>query len=141
MPTLQPEQVEEQMTVADLIEDDGRWWNHEKLVSLFTKEGVEAILNITLGKGAKDRLGRGACSRNIPKNDWDFIWRANAPHRVQLFGWKACKQAVATTRNLVKRRPNIDNYCCTCGANNEDVHHVLLSCDFVRIVWALTDLP
>ncbi|KAK4415282.1 hypothetical protein Salat_2635500 [Sesamum alatum] len=139
-----PEQANEELTIAELIErlgEDGMKTCYvllsfgmmlraadDMLVWHYLKNGRFSVRSAYNLARADTQKVRGGSSRHTRKTDWDFIWRANAPHGVQLFGWKACKQAVATTENLIKRRLYVDDFCCKCGARSEDVHHVLLGC-------------
>ncbi|KAL0410966.1 UNVERIFIED_CONTAM: hypothetical protein Slati_3686300 [Sesamum latifolium] len=161
-----PDTMNNNMRVTELIEENGRKWNEELIRKLMMPEDADVILSIPLASNTEDKLvwhlsknGRfsvrsaynlavnieelkiGGCSNSLSKNHWDFIWKSVAPHRVQLFCWKACFNALPTASNLIKRRAHIENCCLQCGSQGEDIHHILLSCHFSRLVWALSDIP
>ncbi|KAG8372762.1 hypothetical protein BUALT_Bualt12G0100500 [Buddleja alternifolia] len=56
-------------------------------------------------------------------------------------GQRTCKRAIPTVCNLRWRRVKADACCPYCGYREEDSQHTLLTCSFVRLVWALSDLP
>ncbi|KAK4419398.1 hypothetical protein Salat_2352700 [Sesamum alatum] len=83
----------------------------------------------------------GTSSSKCSHKSWDFIWKSLAPHRVQLFCWKACFNSVPTTKNLLNRRARVEDVCVRCKETGEDIYHVLLGSEFTRVVWALSNIP
>ncbi|KAL0401095.1 UNVERIFIED_CONTAM: hypothetical protein Slati_4139400 [Sesamum latifolium] len=59
----------------------------------------------------------------------------------QSFLWRACKEAIPTTSNLIRRKCAVELACMTCGNLTEDSKHALLECPFARQTWALADIP
>ncbi|KAL0413376.1 UNVERIFIED_CONTAM: hypothetical protein Sradi_1539300 [Sesamum radiatum] len=80
-------------------------------------------------------------SSSGPTADWSFVWKCSIPNKIKVFGWKACRNALATLSNLARRRVYVENYCPLCSDQKEDLQHILLYCHFARQVWALSLLP
>ncbi|KAK4404286.1 hypothetical protein Sango_0797200 [Sesamum angolense] len=75
------------------------------------------------------------------EGDSRFLCKARVPPKIQLFAWKVCQEAIPGAINLKKRGVQVEAACGRCSSGEEDTLHVLLSCEFGRQVWALSDLP
>ncbi|KAL0383012.1 UNVERIFIED_CONTAM: hypothetical protein Scaly_0588500 [Sesamum calycinum] len=68
------------------------------------------------------------------EGDWRFLWKARVPPKIQLFAWKVCQEAIPVAINLKKRGVQVEAACGRCSSGEEDMLHVLLSCEFARQV-------
>ncbi|KAL0360896.1 UNVERIFIED_CONTAM: hypothetical protein Sradi_3774100 [Sesamum radiatum] len=73
--------------------------------------------------------------------DWSFVWKCSFPNKIKVFGWKSCRNALATLSNLARRCVDVENCFPLCSHQKEDLQHILLYCQFARQVWALSLLP
>ncbi|KAL0451819.1 UNVERIFIED_CONTAM: hypothetical protein Slati_1160000 [Sesamum latifolium] len=64
----------------------------------------------------------------------------HVPPKVRMFIWRCAQGALPTSHNLSRRGIKGDENCVRCDGDVEDSSHVLFSCSFARLVWALSDL-
>ncbi|KAL0405566.1 UNVERIFIED_CONTAM: hypothetical protein Slati_3870500 [Sesamum latifolium] len=147
--------------VSGLLTEDTAW-NSELINAEFCKMDTDSILDIKVTTGEGDSLVwhfdkqgvfsvRGAYSVAIRLREeaessscamsWDFLWKSNASPRVLIFTWRCAQDALPITVRLRSRGVQLDEGCGCCGAESEDVLHVLFHCSFARLVWAISDLP
>ena len=68
------------------------------------------------------------------------IWKcANIPPRIQVFGWRLMRGAIATGMRAAARSKHIDQKCIRCG-KDEDDFHLFFECKFVQAVWFASSL-
>ncbi|KAK4434864.1 hypothetical protein Salat_0649300 [Sesamum alatum] len=145
---------------------NGQEWDVNKVRSLFSPDEASLILSIPLGRATPDSLvwhrsrqgeftvhsayslhqqifddQRASTSHRYPEDNWYFIWKHDIPPKIKMFLWRMCRKAVPTVSNLKRRRCLEEGKCIRCEELNEDEQHVLLSCSFARIVWALSNIP
>ncbi|BAS70401.1 Os01g0149300 [Oryza sativa Japonica Group] len=60
----------------------------------------------------------------------DTLWHSRVSSRVRFFMWIALKGRCLTADNLAKRNWPHDAICSLCQRENEDCHHLLVSCDY-----------
>lgn len=79
------------------------------------------------------------CGANVSfvcSNDlWKVVWGGCFPPKVQHFIWRALQGAVATNLNLFKRKSGFNSLCPICGKEDESIEHLLLTCDWVQMIW------
>nr|POE74968.1 hypothetical protein CFP56_26548 [Quercus suber] len=63
------------------------------------------------------------------------IWKLLLPCKISNFLWKACKNAIPTMTDLLRRYVADDPSCSLCAQHNEDVLHSLWSCPNLAQVW------
>ncbi|KAL0435056.1 UNVERIFIED_CONTAM: hypothetical protein Sradi_0213500 [Sesamum radiatum] len=80
-------------------------------------------------------------SASVQGNSWTFLWRSKAPPKVIMFAWRCAWNALPTVENLRRKGIRLEDGCVTCSSTNEDVLHVIRSCSFARLVWAVSGLP
>ncbi|KAK4428733.1 hypothetical protein Salat_1173200 [Sesamum alatum] len=100
----------------------------DKLIWHYANNGrftVRSVYNLARRLQQRD-MGEGSWLDK--KSHWEFIWVSCVPHRVQLFGWKACRNLLPTAENLVPRKVPIGVCCARCREAAEDLYHVFLSC-------------
>ncbi|BAS93401.1 Os05g0326900 [Oryza sativa Japonica Group] len=65
----------------------------------------------------------------------ELLWHSRAPSRVRFFMWIALKGRCLTADNLAKRNWPHDVLCPLCQREDEDCHHLFVSCDYTAAVW------
>jgi ribonuclease HI len=63
------------------------------------------------------------------------IWCWKVPLKFKLFAWLAGKDKVLTWESLRRRGWEGPGICPLCRHTQEDIHHLLIHCDFSREVW------
>ncbi|KAL0446258.1 UNVERIFIED_CONTAM: putative mitochondrial protein [Sesamum latifolium] len=155
-----PRTLQRDSKVAVLI-THSRSWNHDLITEEFLPEDAEAILSIPLTESPSadivwhfERSGRFSvksayasavqCSEeaspSMAREDWRFLWRSRVLPKVRMFMWRCGHGALPTLRNLKDRGVCPDTQCPRCDNDQEDLFHVLFTCSFARLVWALTGL-
>jgi hypothetical protein len=66
---------------------------------------------------------------------WNGIWRANVPHKIRVFMWRACSSILPTKTNLFKRGIVSSSTCPTCQDGAESVLHILWDCAYAKECW------
>ena len=66
---------------------------------------------------------------------WKKIWKLSLPCKIRNFLWRACKNAIPTMTNLLRRCVVDDPSCSLCAQHNEDVLQSLWSCPNLAQVW------
>ncbi|GKA28965.1 RNA-directed DNA polymerase, eukaryota, reverse transcriptase zinc-binding domain protein [Tanacetum coccineum] len=64
------------------------------------------------------------------------VWNSWIPRKVNVGVWRAALNRLATRDNLIRRGVVIASGSCPlCGVDDKDVHHILISCSRVLLVW------
>ncbi|KAL0312576.1 UNVERIFIED_CONTAM: hypothetical protein Sradi_5656900 [Sesamum radiatum] len=157
------------LRVADLIDPINRSWKGEVIDNLLWPEDAIIIKDIPLGRNSSpdiqvwhytksgtfsvksayhvttSLLSQYNSSKSGQSSSWSRawagIWSARVPNKIKVFLWRACKEAIPTTANLIRRKCVVDENCTSCGAPLENSKHVFLDCSFARQTWALADIP
>ena len=149
--------------VSSLIDPITRQWQTDLVDGLFGEEDAEIIKRIPLSQGAaedeifwpftssgtyscksgyrflKEEAEQAAAFQPPPLRDkqlWKTIWSMRVAQKVKNFVWRACRNALPTKKELVRRTITADPVCDRCGAAVEDPLHALWSCAELDIVWA-----
>ncbi|KAL0355136.1 UNVERIFIED_CONTAM: hypothetical protein Sradi_3960500 [Sesamum radiatum] len=125
--------------VSELIDEGGQEWKSELINLIFPANEAEVILSIPLGRSTPDRLQGSTCYQ-AKDDSWEFVWQCDAPPKVKMFIWRACKRIIPTAINLRARHCLEDTRCARCEETDEDDHHALLVCPFARMTWALSNI-
>ncbi|KAK8532542.1 hypothetical protein V6N12_053980 [Hibiscus sabdariffa] len=73
-----------------------------------------------------------------PNEDiWKVIARFKGTQRMRIFLWLACRDKIMTNYERMKRHFVSDARCGLCGADVEDVDHILTRCPNSFLVWKL----
>ncbi|KAK9020712.1 hypothetical protein V6N11_010729 [Hibiscus sabdariffa] len=71
-----------------------------------------------------------------PNEDiWKVIAQFKGTQRMQIFLWLACRDKIMTNYEQMKRHFVSDARCGLCGADVEDVDHILRHCPNSFLVW------
>ena len=127
----------ENATISTLINAGTRQWNEKLIDGIFLHEEAALIKKIPLGRAESANVlmwpyspdGRYSCksgnkflkeaadlelsSRNTEADTklWKGIWSLRIPNKVKKLLWRACRNALPTKANLV-RRTIIDDPLC-----------------------------
>ncbi|KAL5543569.1 hypothetical protein UlMin_007353 [Ulmus minor] len=155
-PRASPNHIREACMVKDLFSHSGHWDTH-KVRSIFIPEDASRILSIQLpirpsrdywcwlpassGKFSTRSFylfvnnQRLVAASNIPKKVWLSIWNANILPRHKLLWWQILSNCLPTKTRINRCIPGIDILCPLCGFGSESLLHLLLYCDFVKVIW------
>lgn len=81
------------------------------------------------------KIIRGETSRAIGNKRWEVVWITLIPQRVRMFLWLALHNYDLTNINRVVRHLIDDPRCKECGAQEEDIDHILRRCTHAREFW------
>jgi hypothetical protein len=138
--------------VANLIDEDKKFWNIQLLNAIFSPEEAKVIKGIPISPiQVKDFLiwrctsngifsvrsayhlemeynarnaGEGS-RKQSKKKIWKACWNLQSPNVVKMFLWRALNNLLPTRRNLRCRGVNLDSVCPICETKEEDITHVL----------------
>jgi len=149
--------------VAEIIDQDSRWWNIPLIEQIFPADIVEKICSLAISPGVEqdrqvwafsanglfsvrsayylelERKARQNCCSSIGLQQspiWKIIWKLKVPWVIHLFLWRACNNILPTKENLLRRKIVTDPFCPLCGREVETSGHVLWSCVAARAVWS-----
>ncbi|XP_023892982.1 uncharacterized protein LOC112004977 [Quercus suber] len=151
----------ESATVAELIDNNTRQWNSDVIDGVFAEEEAALIKQIPLSRiASEDTLiwphsqdGRYNCKsgyrflkeetevlpsqqpQNADSTLWKRLWSLKVPNKVKNLLWRACRNAMPTKANLVRRTIINDPLCERCRAAHETPLHALWTCKELDIVW------
>ncbi|XP_031099854.1 uncharacterized protein LOC116004057 [Ipomoea triloba] len=146
--------------VSGLIDPTTNSWDQEILKDIFQPNDVERILSIPISHDYEDswywygdprgcytvKQGyRRICGEvmNEPAtfDKWLPMWKIKAPPKWKAFLWRAIKDVLPTTTNLILKRVDVLPTCPMCGQSHENTMHSLVLCDFSKLVWHEASLP
>jgi hypothetical protein len=156
-------------TVSDLCIPNTKVWNISLLTTLFGAHNASLVANIPINKDNGDDMliwkhtPSGICTSKSAyqvfcpsfyglnagpyqsltpqtRKILQEIWKCgNIPPRVQVFGWRLMRGAIATGMRTAVRSNHIDPLCTRCG-NKEDDFHLFFDCKFSQAVWFASPL-
>ncbi|KAG2304136.1 hypothetical protein Bca52824_032787 [Brassica carinata] len=146
----------------------GREWNRELIENIFPPDIQEVILVTNLqGLFGEDSYSWDYTStghysvkssywvqRNIINADlrpkevnqpsldglYQQIWKLKASPKVDHFLWKCVSGSLPAAANMRKRHIAKDGCCARCGMDSESVNHILFTCPYARLVWAVSPI-
>ncbi|KAL5543030.1 hypothetical protein UlMin_010740 [Ulmus minor] len=71
----------------------------------------------------------------MPRQLWLRVWKANILPRHRILWWQAIFDYMPTRTCLNRFIPHIPTQCLLCGASDETIIHLMLNCDFAKIIW------
>ena len=152
------------LMVSELIDENSRQWNREKLFNLFAyrtrmeimaiplalvagrdklnwKENrgkvfsIKSAYQVALRLKQQDCVEHSTAARDRPI--WNKIWSFKVPPKVKNFLWHARSNILPTRDNLHRRKLHVEPGCGFCCQNSETAEYVLWTCNFAKNVWAL----
>jgi ribonuclease HI len=156
-------------TVSDLWMPNKKEWNIPLITKLFGIQNANMVAGIPINNDNGDDIliwkytSSGICTsksayqlfsptfyglnaephQTIPshlRSILQEIWKCdNIPPRVQVFGWRLLRGALATGMRAGARSKHIDPTCSRCG-KKEDDFHLFFDCKFSQAVWFASPL-
>lgn len=105
-------------------EPDSLWWTGGVASGLHSVKNIYEALTSLHGPGSDPSW-------------FNQIWRWQVPLKYKLFVWLAGKGKILTWDKLRRRGWEGPGFCSLCRHAQEDIHHLLIHCDFSRKVWHL----
>lgn len=68
------------------------------------------------------------------------IWNFETSPKVKHFLWRCLSNALPVAANMVHRHIAKDKSCSRCGAEAETVNHLLFTCPYARLIWAVANV-
>ncbi|KAK9991713.1 hypothetical protein SO802_026698 [Lithocarpus litseifolius] len=156
----------ENSTVAELINETIRLWNDELIDGVFTCKEAAMIKRIPLGKVASEDVliwphthdGRYTCKSGyrflkeetklystqqhslLNSKLWKGLWSLQVPNKVKNLMWRACRNAMPTKANLVRKKIIDDPICDRYHGAHEIALHAIWLCKEVDVIWADPEL-
>ncbi|XP_057984506.1 uncharacterized protein LOC110634296 [Hevea brasiliensis] len=115
--------------------------NEDSLVWHFDNSGLYSVRSgyrFLVSKNDLMNNSRPQQSINIPGKYWKSIWSLKVQPKIQVFFWKAMRNALPVRENLAKRSVPIHPSCPICNADIETIEHMLFWCDHARATWFLS---
>ena len=73
------------------------------------------------------------------KDFWQSIWGLRVPNKIKNFLWRACRDAIPTKANLLRRHITVNSLCERCQNEEETALHALWSCRELNSVLSQTE--
>lgn len=105
------------------VEDFPAW--HYERTGVYS---VRSAYRIALSCQASSTAGSSSSSPSGERRIWRNIWNLQAPPKVKIFAWRLARDCLATHRNRKSRKLVSDSTCRTCGGEEEDGFHAVISC-------------
>ncbi|XP_074297134.1 uncharacterized protein LOC141627817 [Silene latifolia] len=159
---------QEDLMVADLLEEHGEGWRNDHLNSLFLPFKGERIRSIRISlcrprdvwywvavkdgvltvrsayrriAGMREALEVGGASEwEKEKWLWNRLWKVPVWLRVKLFFWQLCSEALTTSANIAAQVQGECSFCPLCTICFESSIHLFRDCTFSNRVWEGTGL-
>ncbi|CAA7050210.1 unnamed protein product [Microthlaspi erraticum] len=152
-----PNLQDKDLLVSDLLLDQPRRWNKEKIENLLPHHLNDILLIRPSLTGARDSfiwiptksgdysvktgyhvaLGTtdAPAQHNHSSINWNLeIWHGRFSPKMKVFLWKIMQEALPLGDNLLSRGL-MDNACCVHCAELETTEHLFLQCAFAQRVW------
>lgn len=141
----------EVITVSDLIDQDTRSCDRQKINKVFLPFEGEQIFRIPIAKKIHDDvlswpwkkdqcyLVRSAYHLLLEKkrsqvegsskksSHWKWLWALNVPSKLKMFVWKLCHNGIPIKSGLLRRGINTDLICFMCNEKEETIAHLFLN--------------
>jgi hypothetical protein len=143
--------------VHDLLVQDMKAWDSNKIHSLFSEPVAESILKIPLFEEVQeDRLvwnfekhgsytvksgynnyikWKAADDSLRLEGEWNSLWNITAPPKTKHLLWRICRGCLPTRVRLKERHVPCPNECPFCDRHEEDELHILFNCMESKQVW------
>lgn len=69
------------------------------------------------------------------------VWKLKTARKIKHFLWQTLSGCMASASKLVERHCGTDTMCQRCGAEIEDINHILFECPPAFLCWILSSIP
>ena len=104
-----------------LHQSDTCYWNLSSTGEFSVSTAYKSFQDILDGEG---------------EHHWSFLWKWPGIQRARVFLWLAYKQRLLTNAERTRRHMTTSSCCITCGAEFEDVDHILRHCTVAQACWS-----
>lgn len=147
--------------VSELLHSDGRDWDYDKIVHIFSPADVEEISKLKIPIRAPEdfiawhmeqsgiftvrsaynlalKIKQGhntqssSSSPNGERKLWSRVWSGHVPPKVSVFIWKLARHSLPTTRTKFVRRLEASDICPLCDREIETSYHATVACPRVQ---------
>ncbi|KAF7821715.1 ribonuclease H [Senna tora] len=147
----------DKVLVKDLILDDGRGWDHQKVLHCFGHNGAQNVLQVPVSrchfndmlawKGSSNRVYKVKLGyHRLMEEDslflqqgsfqWSNFWKIKAPPRLLMFLWRVYNNALPNLHNLRRHHSQIYTTCQMCDREEEEtLDNLFVRCPFARAIW------
>ncbi|XP_074374984.1 uncharacterized protein LOC141716683 [Apium graveolens] len=153
---------QDNIKVANLMEDNSKSWNVEKISQLFSEEDARLIKATHIAHSAtRDRIVWSNTSNgqysvkagyqfwcdnfvstsNIPQGaGWSRLWSLDIPHKAKTFLWHFCRNNIPVKRRLRARGVYLPIICPMCNLDIEHKLHLFFNYIFAASCWQYVGL-
>lgn len=147
----------------ELIDQDTRSWDKQKIFKIFLPFKAEHICNIPIVRRIHEDMLYWPWEKNHNYSirsayhlqnkkvnlltrysevvsHWKWLWNLNMPPKVRLFLWKLCLNGIPTKSCLIEKGFNTNPACYLCGETEESATHMFLECNWAKWGWFLSPL-
>lgn len=156
------------MKVSELMTIPGKEWNREVVENIFPPDISRKILAIhpqgdagidtyawdythtgfyTVKSGFWVHINiintdQTTATVNQPSFDvlYQQIWKLQISSKIRHFLWKCLSNTLPTAANMRHRHIVKDGSCGRCDMDSESVNHILFTCPYARLIWALSPI-
>ncbi|CAN1244848.1 Putative ribonuclease H protein At1g65750 [Linum perenne] len=147
--------------VADWILENPRRWDTHTISQYCNEEETEAIIKIPIGHNDLKDEWKWKFTRNgsfsvrsayhafrratnqatllnptdAERKQWKWMWSLSLPPKILFFIWRCCNNALATNKNLARRKCATTPLCPICKNQEESITHCLFFCPHAVSVW------
>lgn len=143
--------------VSSYFLPDEKKWNTEMIRRNFLQEDANAIMSIPIPqREVNDRMVwvNSSDGKYTAKNayhfwydshfgtdvamqgtGWKNIWRLRLPHKIKVFVWRFCRNAIPVRRRLSLKGIRVPIICPMCTVDIEHMAHLFYDCRFAVGCW------
>lgn len=114
---------------------DGYCWKHTKSGAYTVKSGYD--IAVEQRKKQSFRPIEEPSTISLKQQ----VWKLKTARKIKHFLWQASTGCVESASKLVERHCGSDSTCQWCGAETENINHILFECPPALQLWALSPIP
>ncbi|KAG2328022.1 hypothetical protein Bca52824_010750 [Brassica carinata] len=145
IPTRYRQLVRTDMCVSDLMTIPGKEWNREAKILAINPQG--STDNDTFAwdythTQVSTPTDQAVRKVNQPSLDelYQQIWKLQTSPKIRHFLWKCISDSLPAAANMRHRHIAKDGNCGRCNMDSETVNHILFTCPYARLIWAVSPI-
>jgi ribonuclease HI len=146
------------LCVNQLMCQNGKFWDSNKIHSLFPTcvanailavplfedieedhlvwdDDIHGIYNVKSGYNLLLHSSMNVATAQEGDEAWKWIWKIQAPPKTKHLLWRICKGCLPTRTRLVERHVQCPTSCPICELEEESDWHILFECDNSKRAW------
>ncbi|KAG2253338.1 hypothetical protein Bca52824_083474 [Brassica carinata] len=133
-----PENIKEQILATNIQGSHGEdtyYWEYTKTIHYTVKSGYWVQQSINKPDQSNETVDQ-------PSLDGLFqqTWEMNTSPKVHHFLWKCLSDSLPAAANMRNRHIAKDCSYGRCAMENETINHILFTCPYARLIWALSPI-